>query len=274
MLYDVRKSFPHPVLSDYNNDYEGVAFQASTLLREEDASLKFEAHYMLSEPELKKLIDEGKAAYVSVVKCSSTYYRQAFPTQDSTFEHTFMKGELKDRVDICPFIVSKEHIKCYRSPNFNGEYDASTFDILPGTVMAVNEPRVYYCGLPELRFGSVFDLVVGSTIKDGAFDVSLEGNKIAVLVSATQKARIDAGLQDPQTQEFVLMSVFLPALMHVLSVVRTEREAYSEMRWFRALILRLEELRKSLDDLQGDNLQLAQEMFGYPLSRLPLPETE
>jgi hypothetical protein len=274
MQYDDRKSFPHPVLAEYNNDYDGVAFQASARLNKAGPHLEFEVQYTLSDPSLLDLIEHGQAAYVSVVKCPTTYYRQAFVTQGTEYKHQFEQGELQSQVDICPFIVSKVRIEDFRSPYFNEEYGDMAFDIQPGTVIAVNEPKVYYCDLPELRFGSIFELVVVPTISEGMFNVSLEGPKIAVQISKNQKARIDVGLQDPQTQEFVLMSVFLPTLMHVLSAVKANADEYIESKWYRALLLKLESMGKEIQDIPDDCLPLAQELFGNPLGRLPLPNPE
>jgi len=79
MRFDAGKAWPHPVLRprSYGDDYPHAEFEVEIEIKRIKGSTAIEvaAEFQLSDPDLRRLVDEGAAHYVLLIKASQTHFR-------------------------------------------------------------------------------------------------------------------------------------------------------------------------------------------------------
>jgi len=272
MQYDQNKSFPHPVLSDYNDDYAKKSFQADPVPEwdADNGELTLDVTFQLSEPSLKELIAEGKAKYCLLVKCPTTFYRQVFLDRDD-FTKTIKNGELQGKVELQAYIVCTKPVKGYTSAHLNAEYDGARYNLSPGTVLALIEPTVFYLDQsPFEKLGTVFEIVEDADIQESQVAFDDEGEKVKIRMSPDDKNRFEQARAIKEKKPYLLMCVYLPVIMELLKTMASEeRRIHEDKRWYRAIESKLAEKNISLSP-NMDILKAAQELLHWPLATLPL----
>lgn len=276
MKYDRNKSFPYPVLSDYSDDYINAAFQASQYLYvdSETGDVVLDVQFMLSEKAIDALVQQGKATYAVLVKCSKTYYRECFFSEGTELEVQIESGVLHGKVELSPYIIATSNLQGFTSPQFNSEYNQAYFDLPAGAVLALNEPDTYYVDQEDLKnIGSVLLLNGTEDQEQGFVSYSIDEDMISIDVSIFDKKRIDAARNETKLKGFILMGIIMPVIAEIIMILTKpdQRETYEDRKWYRALELRLQELSIDIDSITSP-LEVAQKIFDYPLQQLHLTE--
>ena len=138
---DIRyKMYPYPVLAYFLDDYKDKhAFDVKITQVKDgfDTKLVFEA--TLTNKELLGLVRSGKASFVYHLECSQTGFRKVIRTDKFSLPYVLSNHEVKNIVQICPFIVATKDITSYSSTDFDDDYKGMTFDIEEGCVLAVGQ---------------------------------------------------------------------------------------------------------------------------------------
>ena len=283
MKFDAYKAYPHPVLRPENDDYLRSSFK--TEIDFERMRNSTEAHvkatFTLKDDDLLRLIEQKVARYMLIARCVKTYFRLALDTCDTTLEHTFAAGQLSGPTEFSAFLVCSDTIHAFQAKEWHEDYQSFAPSIFnPGTVLAVSEPKEYWVDTAEeAPIGSIFELQA-MDLGDGQWDCDLDGERIKIYMSSNDYAQFHAAREraasDSSTEQaYIMNSVYLLALYHVLAMADDGAQQYEERRWFRSLNHRLKEIQAKPLGVENQNrLKDAQRVLDNPFAKLPfmLPE--
>lgn len=265
-------SFPHPVLRNGSTDYPRGSFDGCPILDVlPDASLiSLRVEFVLDGcPDLAELVIGGRAAYCVLVKCERTYYRKILFAEGKTIDADLGRGSLDGEIEVLPLLVTRRGITGYRSREFHGDYEERTFDLEPGSVLAMGKFRTYYIDTTFLRpISSVFRIDFKS-MEGMIFKYDISGDLITIFMSEKIKKEFDANKAHGKRLGVFLAGVYLPVLVSVLRDLDADPEEYSGRRWEQAIreTLRKHDLRSPEEnaDASDDRLFDAQTILRNPL---------
>ncbi len=275
-MFDPRKSYLYPVLRPQSEDYPEAEFQVAVSVGriERTTALVVEADFMLSDPDLLRLVEQGSACYALQVRSPKTYYRSAFSTSENHIRQNFPPGLVAGRTEFSPFLVATNHIHDFCAYGWHKDYAGLSFDIATGSVLAVDWPDEHTIDTTEeAPLGSIFELVETSKLSGGMWGIDHAGERIRIELSPQDYARFKAARENVNNQPeaaYIMNSIYLPALIWLLQEGDKDSEELSEKRWFRAVNARLE--AKNLPLLGGNSNRVidSQHLLDYPFEKLPL----
>lgn len=264
MKFDKNKAFPYPVLRPYSDDYLDVEFQATVDFAISGESIDASVSFALSSDEIHNEIIRGNAAFVCIVSCRDTYFREVLRTVDGKIEHKFDPGCLRGEVRVDPYIVVLKSINSFRSSDINPEFGKDSFSFTPGDVLAQDETQVFYIDRDLFKpLTSVFDLVKSESLSGGEWKVGLEEDHVQIEVSPQMKASIDSARNDKPKQVVLLNSLYYPAVIQALHRLKESAGDYEEKRWAKIIKMQLHNAGWALEN--HEPYVLAQRLMKYPM---------
>lgn len=275
---DIRyKMYPYPVLAYFLDDYKDKhAFDVKITQVKDgfDTKLVFEA--TLTNKELLGLVRSRKASFVYHLECSQTGFRKVIRTDKFSLPYVLSNHEVKNIVQICPFIVATKDITSYSSTDFDDDYKGMTFDIEEGCILAVGQQvdADVSDSIDDLaNTPSIFSIVQNTdeTIKEMKVDGN--GDKIVIQLPFNDYYSYKSLSQNPKFEPVLNALTIVPAL--VFAIEEMKRWDSEEMNrreidcgWFRSIkhVLSKEFNCDVESGLSGmDSMELAQKIIGSPL---------
>ncbi|MBN8279235.1 MAG: hypothetical protein J0M16_01365 [Gammaproteobacteria bacterium] len=261
--------FPHPVLSTDTGDYLqanfGVEFQP---FLQPDGKLTLNYEITLQEPHLQALLDAGSAACQLLVVCNRTYYvgvHRLYPRSGSL---TFEPGQLFERVKIRPLICAIQPISGFTAADLHPEFGGQLWSFTPSEVLAYAEEMALTVGQDYLAaVGAIFSLVKEADVVPGRIRIDPEGEQVQIQVHPDTFDKIQQLRQSRVGQLALLSGVYMPAVMQLLSQLRTDIGVGSEHRWFRIFSAKCEQLEIAISP-SCDVLDAAQKILQAPIGQL------
>lgn len=250
------RTYPFPVLRPDSDDFIDAEFSVdceTELLPTDKYSLVFSI--VNTCPELKALVEDGKAVYTLRIICKTTMYRKTVTFIDEKYTVEIPRTDLLNEVSIYPMIISLEDIDNYSCDAFNPDYKGVSISVSVGDSLGVAKP-ICFDAQPQNEIGETPE----SIIKFG-----LLSNQETVCVSvADDSDYIYIKLRDDMRQkvfhlsniysmqcgkESLIWSLFaIPALTEVLAkwfsrnaLEESQAEAKAKM-WFRVIRDKFESL--------------------------------
>lgn len=280
MKFDPGKTYPHPVLRPESSDYPRAEFQVEVEFRKirNSTESKVDVEFSLSDADLSRLVAQGYAQYVLVIRCPKTHFRFSEATAKSEFTVRLAAGSCFGRTEFSPFLVAVRRLPKLRATGWHEEYaDLPPVDIEPGAVLAVDTPKEYSVdNAEEAPIGSIFELIEQDQ-DGGRWDCDLDRERVAILMSGDDRGRfMEARQSDDQSEAtYIMNSIYLPALHHVLVTADAERSQFEERRWFRCVSARMKEINTAALGKPGENrLRDAQSLLQHPFANLPFMKKE
>src|SRR5206468_3056517 len=149
------------------DDYVDGEFQVTADIKPgtEDLVIDAEFHCALSVTEIADQIEQGNASFIVVVSCRETYYREVLSHREAGFTYQFPAGSLRGEVLINPYVVSSERIERFHCSLINEEFGAGPFTFEPGSVLALDQPKIIYVDRDVFKpITSVFELVTDDAL--------------------------------------------------------------------------------------------------------------
>ena len=279
MRFDPGKAWPHPVLRppSCGDDYPDAEFHVEVVVRRTKGStaIEVEADFVLSDPDLLTLVQDEKAQYSLLVRAPKTHYRALLKSMATTFTSSIGAGALSGRVEIQPFLTCTETLDDFRAKGWHKDYADRTFSLSPGTVLAEDEPKVYWIdSADEAPLGAIFEHRSRPDLPDGRWRCELHDDRVGIEMSQNDSRRYSLArnhLNRTQEAQYLMNGLYLPALVYVLSVADRDQDEYSDRRWFSALDQRLEAIGcKPLGTESADRLGDAQMVLESPFNKMPI----
>jgi len=278
MRFDPGKAWPHPVLRppSYGDDYPHAEFQVEIEVLRSVAGTAVEvtADFDLSDSDLLALVEADAAVYALHIRASKTHYRGLFRSNDRTIKESIPSGLLSSRVEVTPFLVCTRHLSQFRAAGWHQDYTDRAFDIAPGSVLAEDEPKVYWVDTAGESLGAIFECCSVPGLSDGIWKCDLAGERVVIAMSPSDYRRFTAARDRTNRTsdgQYLMNSIYLPALISVLNAADRDHHEYGQFRWFSSLDRRLDALGcEALGSGRADRLVDAQKVLESPFSKMPL----
>lgn len=277
MRIDPGKGYPHPVLRppEYGDDYPSAEFQVTIECKGNQGSLEvlLTAEFDLSDPDLLRLVGEGSAEYVLVVKSSKTHFRREFRTTEGKIEQLF-HGEISGRVEFSPFLICVKPLSVFTARGWHLDFSGLTFNIRPGAVLAEDKPKEYWIDTAEeAAISSIFE-DKNNGREDGKWECNMEGDRVQIQLSASDSERFHLArerVNNTADAQYLMNGLYLPVLIYVLNEADKHPQEYNGYRWFTSLNNRLEEVGSALlGEGSSSRAVDAQKVLDYPFVKMPV----
>jgi len=265
------RCYPHPVLghaSDGEEDVSGSMFQASIDVGFDQTAIFFDVHMLVSNPTIQRLLSEKKAEYVVHVECGQTFYRRAERSPEGSWSFVVSKDMVNGGVEVLPVICARERIQNYQVEGAHKDFEGVPFTIEEGDFLAIGDPfevdvDVTFDVLQKVS--SIMELQLGVQPDGDPMEVDFTGDKIIVSVSRMDFANFKLCENNVAMQEVAVCMLSLPVLIEaVQKVLATDDEGLGELRWYKVLRAKVDDLGVGTDD---ESLEIAQRILESPLRR-------
>lgn len=279
MIFDAGKAWPHPVLRppSYGDDYPNAEFEVDIEVKrvEDGKEVEVNVNFELSDPDLLKLVKDGAANYVLLIKSPSTQFRECIQSVRPQLMRSFAAGDLAGKAEFAPFLICMRDIRNFAASGWHSDFDGRTFDISAGSVLAEDVPKDYWIETEnEGPLGSIFGHKTLSDQPGGRWNCMLEEDRVWIVMSPDDAKRYDMAREQSYKQSeahYLMNGLYLPALLAVLTEVDKDRVHFEEYRWFASLDQRLEEVGCMPIGSDGANRAVdAQKILDSPFTKMPL----
>ncbi len=235
--------FPHPVLTEYSNDFNDSLFSISINYDKADAKniyLKIEVELQCDG--IKDMLSCGKADIFARITCNRTFLRKVYKLEYANVNTiSIPKQEVCDEIDIECFITATDDNDSYRLEEFNHNYFGdATFKLKKGDMVA-SEPghKIKLDTILEKNASGVVIITydrdisyaqVNFATKDGSNTKTLDYITIILPEKeylSYQELRNKRYLK-VGTVRFMQASIVLPAIVEGLGKLRYEEEYEEE----------------------------------------------
>ena len=269
MKIDDKTRFPHPVLSNFTGDFKGADFSVDLKIEEnyKEGKIKINFECKVSEEAVSDLVKQKKGKFGFFVVCLDTHYNklEVVDINQGSFELLLM--DFHGKVRLRPVIWVEEEVGDFKSENLHDEFGAEPLKLIPGEIIAVGEEELINIDQEKLApWDTIFTLARNDEVPAGQIMVQTDDDKIKILASSGTYTFIYQLRANPTGQIILLNSVYFPAVMEVLSVLRNPDESIKEKRWYRTFNAKCEHL--GINPENGESLKDAQKLLNSPFGRI------
>lgn len=276
-----RIEYPHPVLCADNDDYaEGTSF--SMVIYDErgkvncdDIELPIECE--LSCNGLEDLLSRGMAKLCVIAHSPATSYRSVgyFLDGSTQTKMTIHKYAVSGKIELQCMLIAAEPCPSFSIPDFNQDFFAGlSFSIAPNDILAMTEKTIIYLDDSDFEkpLSSIFNVNLSLEMED---QVSIDccnrkTGKIEIYLnqqSHSAYSQLASGYKS-FSQGLLSATVCLPALIEALDAIKQNgAEEYADLRWYRTVEKKLEELGLEIVDSDKTSVTLANELLGEVILR-------
>lgn len=270
MKINDRSRFPHPVLWSVSGDYARgsfhVEFEGKESLQTGAVTLKFTG--ALEQKDIAEIIETGRASAGVFVNCLETYYSKLYPIALPSGELQIPGGLLHGRVILRPLIWTTSIINIENSPDIHAEFGRGTHSIPRYGIIAIGDEAVIEIGREKLaKIESVFTLAENNDVPLNQFAVFLDDEKVQIHAPRATYEKIYRLRGTSPSLAILLNSVYLPAVIEVLSCLKENPDEYEHRRWHRVFMSKLNHLGIHIES--EDLLPAAQRILNSPFQAIP-----
>ena len=274
MKYIASKTWPWPVLRPDNDDYPNCTFdcdpESKVTESGQGSDVSISVTWEMECEAIKKQIEEKNAQYAALVVCSATNVRRVLKSFRSIAEWELGRGQLADKFDVTPFVVTTKHIKNFSPEGCHRDYEGMGFDLSPGSVLAIAPPFRFWVDTKDIK--RMFRLGEDRQLEQGKWNCNLDNDEfISIELHPEDRKKVNRARKDPTRQAYVLNGIYLPALLWVLCWADKDSESFADSLWFTAINDALGRVgaHELGDDNESDRLADAQKILGNPLGKCP-----
>ena len=261
----------------YGDDYPHAEFEVEIEVERTQGSTSVEvtAEFELSDQDLLRLVADGVAEYVLLIKASRTHFREIISSGEPQIERLFSGGDLSGRVEFAPFLVSTRELSNFRAEGWHPDFAGRTFDISSGSVLAEDVPKDYWVDTAdEAPLGSIFGHKPRSDVPSGHWELELAEDRVWIVMSESDTELYTVARNSANNRpegQYLMNGIYLPALIAVLNEVDRNVEDYSEYRWFASLDHRLQSVEcRQLGHPNANRWTDAQLILDMPFTKMPI----
>jgi len=227
-----KKLFPYPTLNNSKNMscFKDCNFSLEYDDYDDNENLVLKnAHIVVDDDTISKLLDEGKLKSTVIVECSSTIYRRNFEVSKVERDITIPLNNLREQVVISCFVYANEDF-IFNSSNFLEDYDGYSFDIEKYDIIAIDDgftTRVEYDEEKDKKVSSIFTVVVDENITDKVMKIEPTSRKIIIHLPEEQFGCYENMKNNDNYRELFFSIMTVPALIFCMQNIQ-DRLLYNE----------------------------------------------
>jgi len=229
MRFNKQKSYPYPVIRDFNDDYldEKFTVNIKTILDIKHVELSID--YNLSSMPVQREIKSGNATYLTVISCRDTFYHKVFTSDKSdknliSISHELLSGKVM--IESFVYVTKDTSIA---SSSINKEYlsvnsgSISSFYYKKGNVIAQAQAFSFQIEVDLFKpLGSIFSIEVDEKMSNGEWVVFSDSNIVTITVARDIKDLKDELSSDKEGQSIMLNTIYFAALMHLVQLIKDD----------------------------------------------------
>lgn len=266
MKIDDDMLFGHPVLSHLTDDYMGGIFSCSFDVSLSENEVVLSADINLNCPELNALIEDGDAGCGYYLICPRTYMNRLVEMLPGSSSHPFPADQFFGTVIVRPAVWSKQPKAGWSSDFLHPEYDGSV-DLPAAALLAVGDEFRFSVDRARLKpFETIFALAVGPDMEKGQIAVDPDEAKITIRAHPDTKASLEEIRNDTRGKIVLLNSVYLPAVIEVLGLLKGGGAGYEHKAWYRIFEAKCASL--GINPTDSSPLRDAQRLLSNPFTRI------
>lgn len=269
MKVDLNSHFPHPVLSDGNDDFLSGSFdlQIAEVRESSDGNVEVDFQLSLSSPDVQELIDTDAALAGAFIRSQDTFFSELRAADETSGTWQFDRGALHGRVEVKPVIWLKRPLKNWSATSLNPEFGGKV-SVRAAEIIGLANDTVFSVGQDKLRrFESIFELVPSDDIPKGRLKLDLLADSIRVLAPVDLFKSIEQLRGTKGGKPLLLSAVYLPVVMEVLESIRGQGgSGFEDRPWYRVFSAKCEHL--NIDIEGAPLLESAQRLLGSPVEKL------
>jgi hypothetical protein len=262
--------FPRPVLWSNTDDYASGTFSAPDIKvaeRLDTGEVRLTCSLTVSQPEIRDLLTRGQAQAGVFVTCLDTYYNELQPLPPDGGMVRIAEGKLKGRVTLRPVIWSRAPVSDFKSASLHAEFGDGGIDFPQATILALADEVVISVGREKLApIESIFQLCRNDDVPPDQIALQLDGETIDIMACEATYKKIHSMRGSYPGRAVLLNSIYLPAVMNVLGVLREDGVQYEDRRWKRIFMARLDHL--GIDVASAEPLESAQRVLVSPFGKI------
>ncbi|GAA0890280.1 hypothetical protein [Rhodanobacter soli] len=268
MRIDQGISFPHPILSAETQDYSNGSFDLVLSVQESancnDATLR--GNLMLDECSIHELLDSGKAKSGLMVTCRETYLDRFEERPPGDISILLGNGIVRGTVHVRAVVIAAQDDLKLDSEHIDKEFPDGARIVNTGDFLALSDELRFEAGLEKLApLESIFTLVKHEDVPKGSFRINPDEEAIQIMVHPDLHAFLGLLRGRADMCDVMLSSVFLPAVMSVLDIMRGESD-FQDKRWHGVMTARCK--AEGIDIENQDLAESAQKLLDAPLNSL------
>lgn len=269
MKFDKYKTFPHPVLRPFSDDYVSSEIQAAIEkfeLGTEPDTVSIKCRFNCSSSDLNDLVESGRACYAMMISCRDTFYREIVTNNLPELCFATFTGNLRGEVRIDTYIIACVDIHGFSSSDFNPEYGDENFSVRNGDVLAQDETKVYYIERESFKpVTSSFELVVDDSLGIGEWAIGLGGDKVQIRMHSEMKQTVDKARNVSEAKAVLLNSVYFATVIHAVQAIK-DKSVNEDARWVRGFN---QQIANTGSNIEADDAYIiAQRLLQKPLNKL------
>lgn len=251
-----------------NDDYKKSSFSTSLEVNDSFGYVQIKARFQLDNPGIKSLIESGLCVYLIHIECGHTSFRNVYETNEATLEISIPNNQLRGKINIHSFIVSKERIENYTNEFLSDWYSGIPITFEKGNFLAVGEAietTLFEDQTELLNLPSI--MTVTKSLKTEFMDVDIHSDNITVSLPEYEYNQY-AGSGNSLLKNTILSTVIVPSLVYVFSKIGDNRGDLEQYTWYQVLEKIFAENNYRLEDVGTDllsPLKAAQLVLRKPL---------
>ena len=269
------RNFGYPLLTPEPRDYIAGGFDIVLPdARRSSKGVSLNIAYQLESDYLNLLVDQGKAAFQTLIVGDSTFLREATPkTAMATQQHTLDLNRWTGSIEMMPYLTATERIMGFGSSEHDPEFavvEPNGFTIEPAMILAVG--NIHVVDITETaNASSVVDIQPNQVVPRGEFTLDLAQPHIVVYVSPADFESVQYAINDPRDSRRQTMwpSIYLTVITEGVRKLPD----YQDYTWVTAFERALRKSGYDPDDhvaLRTDALKYAQRIIYDEKQRYPL----
>ena len=232
------KSLPYPTLQNDSDDYVNEQrFEAEIQINHAGANIEVDVVFTITEESILRAINESRAAFMILVKSSTTFFRTIKSIKNAQDHFSIDKSYVGSELEMTPYIIAKEEIDNFSSDNFNPNYFEGKLSIPKFGIMAMDDPKIFRIEKGDI---SITETICEFVSRDDIDNVEYSelGRKIMISLPVKIHSKYKGLKSD---LKFACMSMFVtPVLVDIVNkyIVKepAEEPADPNSLWYQCLM--------------------------------------
>lgn len=261
--------FPYPVLEETTGDYVTGEFEVGFEISESLKTGALRLHYdlRLTEESMSNYLAEKKVKTCLFITCLETYYNRLHEINGNSGYLEIEHGLLSGTVNLLPLIIASEDGIKISSDKLHEDFHNLKFDLVNGEVLAIGSQFLINVGREKLApIESIFRMAISNAVPPGQFRVNLDEERITILAEPETYNSIYKIRNTVPGKPVLLNSVYLPAVMEVLTILQQDAGPYQDKHWYKVFEAKC--THESINLANPDLLEDSQKLLKSPFKRV------
>jgi len=255
-MKDIIRSFSHPVVAPYSDDYLNNEFGFDSFgVRGDGIDYHLAYEFVLADEGLKELIRLGGASYAILVEASGIFYREIFTAVESG-RVKLCGSSISGKVECIPLVIASKDFDGFSPDKIHEDYSGASFDIKNGDVLAIGPVQRFKAEKeydPLERMDSIMQVIMQQDVQDGKMEVDLFSHRITVHMSSVDYEIYTRQMGYAATRPLLLQTIAMPALVQAIEELKhlNAGKGEEEFRWQTVLFRKMKAMGIDSSDERG-----------------------